>query len=89
MIRVTVSGGDLFNDLWDDEDKKLATDLFSDLVQNTPVDTGALRQAWDLDLSGQPTVSNPLPYAETVMNNGHSKQAPAGTLDLIVDKYTR
>ena len=55
---------------------------------NTPVDTGDLRQSWDLDLTGQPSISNSKAYAMRVMNGGHSKQAPAGTLDTIIDKHT-
>ena len=73
-----------------DEAVKIATDLYPDLVMNTPVDTGALRQAWQLDTSiDNPTIVNDLPYAHRVMETGHSKQAPPGTLTAIIDKHTQ
>lgn len=68
---------------------KLAADLYADLILNTPVDTGALRNAWDLDAeSANPVITNAMPYARRLMQDGHSKQAPAGTLDAIVDRHT-
>lgn len=71
------------------EARKIATDMYADLVLNTPVDTGALRNAWELDTNAaNPSVSNTMPYANRVMEMGHSKQAPAGTLSSIIDKYT-
>jgi hypothetical protein len=73
-----------------DEAKKIALDLYSDLVTNTPVKTGRLRQGWTLDIHG-PTmrVENQVPYAGVVMNDGHSGQAASGTLDTIIDRHTR
>lgn len=88
MIRFTISGGDLFNELFDDEDKKVAADIYTDVVLNVAVDTGALKNDITLDLTGMPSVSAALPYANRIMNEGHSKQTPTGTLDNIVAKHT-
>lgn len=76
-------------DFYEAEAKKVATDLYTDLVMATAVDTGALRQAWDLDLNGDPRITNSQPYAHRVMEGGHSKQTPSGTLTTLVDKYTK
>lgn len=75
-------------ELFADEDKKVTADLAADLIANTPVDSGALRNAWDIDLDNC-TISNNQPYALKVMEHGHSKQAPRGTLTDLIDKYTR
>lgn len=75
--------------LVDQDVRKLALDLYNDLVANTPVDSGALRNAWEVDTNAaNPSVSNPLPYAHKVMEGGHSQQAPSGTLSTIIDKFT-
>ena len=89
-VSVTVHGmGDLIDQLLDDEAKKAGLDLYTDLVMNTPVDTGHLRNSYHLDDTGnQIIVTNDVPYAMKVMNDGHSKQAPAGTLDTIIQRHT-
>ena len=87
--RITLTNiGDLFDDFAiDQECRKVALDMKKALEDATPVDTGALKGAWDIDLTGNPTIFNNLPYANRVMNGGHSKQAPAGTLDRIIDAF--
>lgn len=88
-IKFTVNF-DRLDTMIEDEATKLALDLYRDLVLETPVDTGALRQAWQVDTSGpEKTVTNPLPYANRLMESGHSKQAPSGTLSNIIDRYTK
>lgn len=73
-----------------DVQKKKALDLYRDLIMNTPVDTGALRNAWQIDdTTNLIVISNQLPYAMRVMEDGHSKQAPAGTLTTIINKHAR
>lgn len=90
-IDLIVTGdGNLIDQLLGGEAQKLGLDLYTDLVMNTPVDTGRLRNGWQLDDNGQTIeVSNDVPYANRVMNDGHSQQAPSGTLDNIIDRHTR
>lgn len=64
------------------------TNLYTETVSGTPVDEGTLKGAWELDTTGaNPTMRNPMPYTNRVMNMGHSKQAPPGFLDSLIDKY--
>jgi hypothetical protein len=68
---------------------KIATDIYADLLRETPVDTGQARGGWQMDLvGGQQHIQNAVPYIDK-LNNGHSKQAPAGFIDAIVDRHTR
>ena len=55
----------------------------------TPVDTGVARNGWQIDLSDKraPELYNMTPYIN-VLNDGHSKQSPAGWVDRAVDKFT-
>jgi len=83
---------DAFISLFLNEDAadKLGLDIYADLILNTAVDTGTLRNAWEIEQAGgQTVITNPLPYAETVMENGHSSQTAPNTLSNIVDKYNR
>jgi len=87
-IKITVNF-DHLDQMISDEANKLALDLYRDLVLATPVDTGALRQAWQVDTSGpQKTVTNPLPYSHRLVESGWSNQAPSGTLSNIIDRYS-
>jgi hypothetical protein len=68
---------------------KIAADIYADLLRETPVDTGQARQGWQMDLIGdQQHVQNAVPYINR-LNDGHSKQAPSGFIDAIVDRHTR
>lgn len=68
---------------------KIAVDIYADCLRETPVDTGAARQGWQLDLVGdEQHIQNSVPYINR-LNDGHSKQAPAGFIDAIVDRHTR
>ena len=70
--------------------KKMGLDLFADLVLATPVDTGELRNGWQIETTADETViENRVPYALTLMEHGHSKQAPSGTLSNIIDKVAK
>jgi hypothetical protein len=74
------------------EDKM--TDVYTDLTapppKGTPVDQGTARNGWQLDTSVKlaPEVYNPIAYIGR-LNNGHSKQSPAGFIDTIVDAHFR
>lgn len=69
-------------------------DVFIDLTASppmgTPVDTGAARNGWQLDDSIKlaPEIYNTVPYIGK-LNQGHSKQSPAGFVDAVVDKHFR
>lgn len=66
--------------------------IFTDLTDSpplgTPYKTGVARNGWQLDLDNRlaPEVYNSVPYIGA-LNNGHSKQSPAGFVDAIVDKH--
>ena len=75
----------------------VVNDLFSELIQITPVDTGALKGAWDLKKNDSDswTLSNNMEYA-TIIFDGYrivagkaigSKQLPAGKFDAVLAKY--
>jgi len=69
--------------------RKTTFQVFSGIVQRTPVDTGVARQAWKLeegsaDVDGLPTVTkitNDTPYID-YLEMGSSKQAPAGMVSV-------
>lgn len=69
----------------------LATDIFVELTAppptGTPVDTGAARDSWQIDLSieAAPEVYSTSPYMNR-LNNGHSDQSPSGFIDAAVDR---
>ncbi len=116
MIRVNTAG--LIRDMrafqakfevkWQNVVLKIAGDLWVDVVNRTPVDTGRARANWNLTIgepaqgwsegaSGQPAMGdlarwdgtksiwivNNVPYIE-FLENGSSKQAPAGMLQVAV-----
>lgn len=98
MIKIDIS--DLTNNLgleadfnkqtYVDAAKKTALDIHAGLVMVTPVDTGRARNGWQLsaDGNGGMTVENQVPYIEA-LNTGHSKQAPAGFIEQVIDDATR
>jgi hypothetical protein len=72
-----------------DRADKLAFDIVGDLLAETPVDTGQAKNGWTMDDSGDViTIENRIPYIER-LNQGHSKQAPAGFVEEIIDYRTR
>lgn len=72
----------------------LMTDIFVDLTAppplGTPVDQGTARNGWQLDttIPLHPEITNAVPYINR-LNDGHSKQSPAGFIDAIIDKHVR
>lgn len=74
--------------------EEVATDIFVDLAAppplGTPVDTGFARNGWQIDLSDPtgPQITNSVVYIGK-LNDGHSKQSPAGFVDAIIDKNVR
>lgn len=69
--------------------KKTALDLQAGLMLATPVDEGTARNGWQIDDAGEMTrVQNMVPYIG-VLNDGHSKQAPAGFVENVIDDVVR
>lgn len=80
---------DLNEALVEDVRVKTGADLLAGLVLATPVDTGQARNGWQIDTTGgQTTVENRVPYINR-LNEGHSKQAPAGFVENVIDDVTR
>ena len=64
--------------------------LFASVVKLTPVDTGRLRNNWQITpniaIGRKVIISNNLPYAQ-VIEDGHSKQAPNGMVKVTVTMF--
>ena len=61
--------------------------LVTELIMQTPVDTGLARDSWNLKLGDSSAViENDVPYIEE-LNNGHSKQAPANFIESTAIQY--
>lgn len=72
-----------------DARKKLGLDLLAGLQLATPVDTGEARNSWQLESTDDETVvQTSSPYMNR-LNNGHSKQAPAGFIENVIDAVTK
>jgi len=70
--------------------KKVSFDVFGRVVRRTPVDTGRLKGNWhitpNITLGKRVFISNNLPYAQAI-EDGHSKQAPAGMVKVTVAEF--
>lgn len=67
------------------QDKVL--DMVGDLQAESPVDTGAFRNEWDVEeVGGKFIVENRSPYGKKLAE-GHSNQAPDGWVDNVVARY--
>lgn len=99
MITITFDMGD-FSTLPDElrdgaiEDAEgVIVDIFTDLTSpppdGTPVDTGKARQGWQMNISDplHPEVYNREAHIGK-LNDGHSKQTPAGFVERTVQKHT-
>lgn len=86
MIRISVSGDDI-SKLIDQVVQKTSLDLHGQLVLSTPVDTGNARAGWTVDAKAG-LIENNVEYV-AALNNGTSKQAPAGFIEAAIDKVTR
>lgn len=61
--------------------------VLADLKLATPVDTGQLRNAWEIKINDDGfTITNEEEYA-TRIDEGTSLQAPAGIVDPVLAKY--
>lgn len=71
-----------------DETNKMAADLHAGLMRATPVDTGRARNGWQLTPGDEPVIENQVPYIG-VLNDGHSKQAPAMFVEAEIARVSR
>lgn len=73
----------------DDIASKMGLDLLAGLISATPVDTGVARNGWQMSKNGRSViVENQVPYIG-ILNDGTSKQAPAGFIEDEIDRVTR
>ena len=80
---------ELTEEMIDDVQTKMGLDLLGGLVMATPVDTGAARNSWQMGGEGPVTyVESASPYMGR-LNDGHSKQAPAGFIENVIDAVVR
>jgi hypothetical protein len=84
-IEVTISNN---MDIPPDEFQALCEEIFNEIVDNTPVDTGECQSAWEISFPDDNTceISNPTEYA-SYLEDGHSQQAPNGMVQVALDKY--
>lgn len=65
-------------------------EMFGRIVKRTPVDTGRLRNNWQITPNakiGQKLfITNNLPYAKRI-EDGYSKQAPAGMVKVTIAEF--
>ncbi len=71
----------------------MGRELLQRVKDKTPVDTGAAREAWTLELSGAgfdrtAKVSNPLPYVAE-LEHGSSSQAPLGMVAVSIEEMKK
>ena len=80
----------IHNDLGLDQDEfeALCEEIFNEIVDNTPVDTGYAQSQWEIDFpkDGVCDITNSCDYI-SYLEDGHSKQAPNGMVQLALDKY--
>ncbi|WP_374321902.1 HK97 gp10 family phage protein [Brevundimonas sp.] len=99
MSTFKIDLSDLLNGLGEDAElteaavadvrKKLALDLLGGLQMATPVDTGEARNSWQIETTtDQSVVHTSSPYMNK-LNLGHSKQAPAGFIENVIDAVTK
>ncbi len=65
-------------------------DIFGRVVKRTPVDTGRLRNNWQITpnivLGKTVLISNNMPYAKRI-EDGYSQQAPSGMVKVTVNEF--
>lgn len=97
MITITIDLSKFEDELTDafaERVEEMMTDIFVELTSPPPdgvaVDTGAARNAFQLDTSIplHPAITNSAPYIVPLIN-GSSKQSPAGWFQAAIDKHTR
>ena len=68
-----------------EEFDSLCADVYKELQDNTPVDTGFCRDQWTYSINGDTAVFyNPTPYA-SYLEDGWSSQAPNGMIGPVLD----
>lgn len=75
-------------DLSEDEFEGLCWEIFNEIVDNTPVDTGYAQSRWEIDFprTGVCDISNDCDYI-SYLEDGHSQQAPTGMVQNALDKF--
>ena len=70
--------------------RAIGLDMFGRIVKRTPVDTGRLRNNWQItenvQLGQKLYITNNLPYAERI-EDGYSQQAPAGMVKVTINEF--
>jgi hypothetical protein len=62
-------------------------ELFSDLVNATPIDTGLAQASWEIaESKNKVVIQNTVEYIQN-LNNGSSKQAPANFIERTALRY--
>lgn len=78
----------LTNDLELPEDifQAICERVFNEIVDRTPVDTGACAAAWTISFldDGECEISNPIQYT-SFLEDGWSKQSPNGMVQVTLD----
>lgn len=99
MSTFKIDLSDLLNGLGEDAElteaavadvrKKLALDLLGGLQMATPVDTGEARNSWQIETTADQSVVQTSSAYMHALNNGHSKQSPAGFIENVIDAVTK
>lgn len=98
VVSASIDISDLFNidfdEIVSEELQDTADAIFVDLTAppplGTPFDLGTARNGWQKDYANKlaPEIYNDVPYIGR-LNNGHSKQSPAGFVEAVIDKHLR
>ncbi|WP_156348277.1 hypothetical protein [Sphingomonas sp. Leaf34] len=71
---------------------KIVLDVHRGAVEGSPVDTNEFRGHWEVNVPEKPfasgSITNTTPYGPYLLE-GHSKQAPRGWLDNVVEAATK
>lgn len=65
--------------------KKLAFDIYADVIRKTPVDTGRARASWYIDV-GRPIVAPPIPKSAKGIQKGTVGKTLGGALGLAISR---
>jgi hypothetical protein len=70
--------------------RAVGLNMFGRIVKRTPVDTGRLRNNWQMtsnvQLGQRLFITNNLPYAQRI-EDGYSQQAPAGMVKVTINEF--
>jgi hypothetical protein len=70
-----------------EEFQSLCERIYESIVDNTPVDTGYCQSQWEISFSGDSCdISNGCDYV-SYLEDGHSKQAPHGMVQVALDRF--